>query len=90
RSIIPLADMEEEKLSYILEQIRHARLFDKYDFTLENASESLTLMKNSSFKLTTMGRSIDDDREFFLTLGAAGLTAAKIAKGEKINKLALV
>lgn len=89
KAIIPLAHMEEEKLSFVLEQIRSAKLFDKYDITLENADESLTLMKNSSFNLTTMGRSIDDDKEFFQTLGAAALTAAKIVKGEKINKLAL-
>lgn len=90
KAIIPLADMEEQKLSYVLEQIRLAKLFDKYDYTLEKANESLTLMKDSDFKLTTMGRTIDDDKEFFLTLGAASLTAIKIIKGEKINKLALV
>lgn len=90
KAIVPLANMEENKLAYILEQIRVARLFDRYEFTLEGADNSLNIMKNSDHKLTTMGRTVDEDQEFFLNLGAAALTAIKLVQGIRINKIALV
>lgn len=90
KAIVPLADLAEDKLSYILEQVRVAKLIDNYDYTLNEASPLLPIMQDSNFKLTTMGRTIDDDPEFFLTLGAASLTATDLIQGKKLNKLILV
>ncbi len=90
KAMVPLADMEENQLAYVLEQLRKARLFERYDFTLENADDSLAIMKSSGQKLTTMGRTIDEDKEFYLNLGAGALTAIKLIQGEKVSKIALV
>ncbi len=89
KSIVPIAKMREDRLTHVLEQLRLAGLWDRYDFTLEEADDTLDLMRNSSLNLTTMGRTIDEDKEFFLTLGAAALTAASIIKGKNLNKLVL-
>ncbi|HZK44533.1 MAG TPA: DUF3866 family protein [Syntrophomonadaceae bacterium] len=90
KAIVPLANMSELKLTHILEQIRLSKLFDRYDFTIEDANDTLHLMKDSGLKMTTMGRTIDEDAEFFLNLGATGIVASKLIKGRKLNKLSLV
>ncbi|HZJ84315.1 MAG TPA: DUF3866 family protein [Syntrophomonadaceae bacterium] len=90
KAIVPLPDLGKEKLSYMLEQIRFSSLVDKYDYTLEMADDTLKIMQKSNFQLTTMGRTLADDKEFFLTLGAASLTASNLLRGKNINKLTLV
>lgn len=90
KAIVPIADLAEDKLTYILEQIRSSQLLNDYEFILQNADPLLAVMQKSNFNLTTMGRTIDDDPDFFLSLAAAALTAIDIINGQKLNKLTLV
>ncbi len=75
--VIPI--MEQEKMDFIKKQIlqneldkKHKIIYvDKRDKILENLSRF-------DFKLSTMGRGINQELEFFMTAGAAGLYASSI------------
>ena len=89
-AIITLPMLTETYLNYILEQLRTEYLIDRYTICLEESSSIIELLKNYNFKITTMGRGIDEDKEFFLALGAAANTAERLKNGEKLRKINLV
>jgi hypothetical protein len=87
--LVPLPFLADEYSEYILQQLRSTKLMDKHKICMEDASASLALMQNCGLKMTTMGRSIEEDREFFLSLGAAALTASRLAEGKFPHYLCL-
>lgn len=85
--LVPLPLLDQEQNSYILEQVRGAKLFNCHRFTMEDASSTLEAMADCELKMSTMGRGIEQDREFFLTLGAAAMTAAQLIAGKDLHYL---
>ena len=85
--LVPLPLLAEEQNSYILDQIRTAGLFTRHRFAMEEADANLTAMSNCELKMSTMGRGIEQDQEFFLTLGAAAIVAARLAEGKEPHYL---
>ena len=88
--LVPLPLLEEEGMSFILEQIRQEGLFGRYHFCAEDGSAVMNAIKQSGLKITTMGRGPEQEKEFFLTLGAAALTAARVAAGERPGYISIV
>ncbi|HAG08298.1 MAG TPA: DUF3866 domain-containing protein, partial [Desulfotomaculum sp.] len=74
---IPVPAMEPEKEKYIWQQIRENNLEEKHRVIKIEAAMTLKIMEIYGLKVTTMGRSIDQDREFFMAAGAAGIYAAQ-------------
>lgn len=81
-ALVPLPMLEEDKNSLVLDQLRKAGLFERYQICMEDAASSLKTMQECGLKMTTMGRGIEEDREFYLALGASALTALRLAKGQ--------
>lgn len=73
--IIPI--MDQEKQNIIEEQINTFGLNKKYNIIYENGEKVLDAMNYFNLKTTTMGRSFEDDKEYFLTLGAVGAYVIK-------------
>lgn len=88
--LVPLPLLNEEGMSFILEQVRENDLFDKHRFCVEDGLRILDIMQKSGLKITTMGRGPEQEREFFLTLGAAAITAARVAVGERPGYISMV
>jgi hypothetical protein len=88
--LVPLPLLEEESMSFILEQIRQEGLFGRHHFCAEDGSAVINVIKQSGLKITTMGRGPEQEEEFFLTLGAAALTAARVAAGERPGYISIV
>lgn len=89
-TIIPLPLLEEVKLNHILGQLQNNGLAENHVITIEDSALIIDLLKASKIPVSTMGRGIDDDQEFFLTLGAAAMTANCLVKGEKLKEVYLV
>lgn len=68
--VIPI--LEKSKLNIIKKQIEELDIGRKYKIIYENGDDILKAMNHFGLKVTTMGRSFEDDKEFFLTLGAVG------------------
>ncbi len=73
--IIPILD--DDKLEIINEQINMLDLYSKFDIVYENGEGIIDAMDYFNLKTTTMGRGYQEDKEFFLTLGAVGSYVAK-------------
>ncbi|MEN6348613.1 MAG: DUF3866 family protein [Syntrophomonas sp.] len=90
KAIVPLPLLEEDKMSHLLEQLRLAGLMEKHSFCLEDEPLVLEMLKESELKISTMGRGIEEEKEFFLALGAAARTAERLHRGEAIRPVYLV
>jgi hypothetical protein len=90
QAIVPLPLLEEKKMSVIMEQIEKAGIFKSYGFCIEDSQQFIDLFKESELKLTTMGRGVDEEKDFFLTLGAAAVTALKLHSGDRPRYISMV
>lgn len=85
--LVPLPILADPQSELIREQLADSQLLNKHRICMENASASLQVMQNCGLKMTTMGRGIEQDQEFFLSLGAAALTAIRLAQGQSLHYL---
>ncbi|MEN6459835.1 MAG: DUF3866 family protein [Syntrophomonas sp.] len=90
KAIVPLPLLEEKKMSVVMEQIENAGLFNRYGFCVEDSQQFIELYRNCELKLTTMGRGVDEEKDFYLTLGAAALTAIKLYNGDRPGYISMV
>ena len=85
--LVPLPFLDDPESDYIMQQLRSTKLMEKHKICMEDATDCLAVMQNCGLKMTTMGRSIEEDRAFFLSLGAAALTAVRLAEGKSPHYL---
>ena len=71
----PLLDAETEKA--IRGRIEAAELADKHDFEDVELGDAETALESSPVPLRTMGRSYEDDPDYFRAAAAAGVLAAR-------------
>lgn len=69
--------LEDSKLSVITKQIDNLSLDNKYEIIYEKGDKVIDAMDYFNLKTSTMGRTIEDDREYFLALGAVGSYVVK-------------
>ena len=75
--VIPL--MDEAKMNFIKTQIVENELDKRHKIVyVEESDKILENLSRFEFKLSTMGRGIESEREFFITAGAAGLFASSV------------
>lgn len=78
RAEVVLPQLAEDKYAYILAQLKTHRLDQKHTIvTVPNQKEVLENIQHYKIKLTTMGRTLDQDPDFFLAAGSAGWYSAK-------------
>jgi hypothetical protein len=87
---VPLPELCETELNYILQQITEESLFGKHDICLVDGEEIISIIQNSGMNITTMGRGIDAERSFFLAAGAAAKAAELLLQGKSLPRLELV
>lgn len=90
KAIVPLPKLEEERFNHILGQLRTENLINRYTICMEDSCSIIELLRNCELKITTMGRGVEEEKEFFLTLGAAAQTAERIIRREKLKQIFLV
>ena len=74
--VLPLLD--EEKNNYLMNQIRELKIEEKHKVIFEEGKDISKALKLYNLNITTMGRGIEDDLEYFISLGAVGNHVAKI------------
>lgn len=90
KAVLPLPELEKDKMTCILDQLQRENLFSHFRCSLERVDDFLPLSGESGLKFSTMGRGIEEDREFFLTLGAAARSTVRILQGEPLPSIAFV
>jgi len=73
--------LEEERRSVVWESLKDAGLEARHQLVEVNGQPALDLLRARGIESETMGRGVEDDPEFFLAAGAAGVLAGRMAAG---------
>ncbi len=90
QAFVPLPMLEEVKMNYILGQMQAEKLLERHIVCVEDDESIINNIKNSALAISTMGRGVEEDKEFFLTLGAVARTTVRLINGEKANRVYIV
>lgn len=75
---IPIPAMAPEKAALVWKQLQDNGLLARHRVVLVDHNPTLEVLKEYGLAATTMGRGTDQDPEFFLAAGAAGVYAAQL------------
>jgi hypothetical protein len=77
RAAVVLPKTDKVKEHFINTQILKHGVKGLHDIVVEDGEPALKFMAEKGIKVTTMGRQVDEDREYFLAAGAAGIFAGR-------------
>jgi len=79
-ALIPFPSMDREKMKQIRNQLRESKIIARHRIEVIENNITLPALEKYGIKVTTMGRSIDEEPEFFNAAGAAGIAAVRMLK----------
>jgi hypothetical protein len=77
RAVVSVPEMAPERLELVRRQLDDEGITERHDVLLARGEVGLETLKERGVEVTTMGRTVDQDREFFLAAAAAGAVAAQ-------------
>ena len=77
--LVPLPQLDKDKDALIRQQAQRTGITARHRLITVDGEPALEVMAALGIKASTMGRGVDQDREFFLAAGAAGILAARLA-----------
>lgn len=77
RAVVSVPQMAAERLELVRRQLDDEAITVKHDVLVARGEPGIERLRDAGIAVTTMGRSIEDDPEFFLAAGAAGAIAAE-------------
>jgi hypothetical protein len=81
-AIVSVPQMDPEKLELVHRQLDDEGITQKHEVLLARGEAGLEELARRGVEVKTMGRSVEEDREFFLAAGAAGAIAAERLRWE--------
>ena len=77
---LALPMIDQMRLLAIQEQINHSAISYKHKVRILDGQPGIIELQEKGFKMSSMGRSFDEDPEFFLAAAAAGAVAGEMLK----------
>lgn len=74
-SYVTVPEMDEEKAKIVTRQFEEAGIYNRHKVFTIDGSVGLERLRREKMKVTTMGRTMEEEPEFFLAAGAAGVLA---------------
>lgn len=78
RCTVTIPQLAAEKMELLQQQLADYGIAAKHRVITVDGEPALKELAQLGIKVTTMGRTVEEDREFFLAAGAAGLYAARL------------
>jgi len=78
-ALVPIPSLPEAERRLLMADLERAGLRERHEFVTVQASYGLEALERTGIPVTTMGRSIGEERPFFLAAAAAGQLAGQIA-----------
>jgi hypothetical protein len=78
KSNLILPYLEKDKKNYIMRQIEESGIEKKHNIIFEDGEQIIKAMNEFNLKTTSMGRTIEDDIDYFTSLGAVGKYIANL------------
>lgn len=85
--VVPFAEIEEEKKAFITRQLVESGIKEMHSVVFLDSSITMQAIADFGLAVSTMGRNQEQDPEFFLTAGAAGIYAASLLNNSGGAKL---
>jgi len=82
RARVVAPELDSEKRQLILRQLESSGIAARHDLIWESGEAGLRRLEEAGLKVSTMGRSVEEDREYFLAAAAAGVHAGKLLRSE--------
>ena len=79
-SLLPLPRLTASQLSKVLKTLEEAGITEEHQPITIDADKGLAALETYGLQITTMGRSVTEERPFFLASAAAGLLAAQLVE----------
>jgi hypothetical protein len=79
---VPVVEDEERRL-ILWEALRAAKLEERHQLVEATGQPALELLADAGIRPESMGRGVEDDPEFFLAAGAAGVLAGRMASHDR-------
>ncbi|MBC7328564.1 DUF3866 family protein [bacterium] len=84
-SFVPIPLLPKDKMLLVKDYLTGSNILDKHRVVVEDGEPAISLLRQHEIYVKTMGRGIEEDREFFLAAGAAGIVAAKLLRGQNLT-----
>jgi len=75
--------LEEERRGMVWDALKEARLEERHQLVEVTGQPAVDLLAERDVTVRTMGRTLEEDPEFFMAAGAAGVLAGRMAAGSK-------
>jgi len=75
--------LEEERRGMVWDALKEARLEERHQLVEVTGQPAVDLLGERGVTARTMGRTLEEDPEFFLAAGAAGVLAGRMAAGSE-------
>lgn len=82
---VPIPQLARAKMQLLQAQLTAGGINNKHHVPVVDGEPALEMLAETGIKVTTMGRTVDEDRAFFLATGAAGLYATRLLTKPSIN-----
>jgi hypothetical protein len=82
RAIVPVPILPAAQQAALQSALEEGSLLDRHAFVRMDAEEGLKALEESDLSVTTMGRTLAEERAFFLAAAAAGMLAGQLAAPE--------
>jgi hypothetical protein len=80
QAIVVVPTMDSDKLEFVHRQLDDAGITEQHEVLVAKGEAGIEALAQHGVKVTTMGRRVDEDPEFFLAAGAAGAVAVEAMK----------
>ncbi len=84
-AVIPIPLLPRDKMLLIKDYLTGSNILGRHRVVIEDGEPALSLLREHEIYIKTMGRGLEEDREFFLSAGAAGIVAAKLLRRQSIT-----
>ena len=82
RAVVPVPVLPAAQQAALQNALEEGSLLDRHAFVRMDAEEGLKALQESGLSVTTMGRTLSEERAFFLAAAAAGMLAGQLAAPE--------
>ncbi|WP_018249988.1 DUF3866 family protein [Orenia marismortui] len=85
RAKVGIPYLTQEKNSVLEQQLSDSEIINKHDIIYRKGKEVLEVLGELDFEVTTMGRRVEEEQEYFMAAGIAGIIASEELRKEDEN-----
>lgn len=87
QAVVSVPEMPPEKLALVQRQLEEESIFGKHEVLVAKGEAGVQALADRGIAVKSMGRTVEQDPEFFLAAGAAGaIAAARLSAGESLKE----